>query len=79
MKNPFVRIVRPHTIEHNGQKWTSTHIGPNWRYVWPIEELLARTDFPPDVQERLKELNPFGKEEGETCPGWPDDSAGNIA
>lgn len=59
----------PFSIEHSGCRFTTDVI--DWRrasYVWPIEELLARKDYPPAQAQRIRKLNPYGKTEGEICP-----------
>lgn len=58
------------TVSHNGGAWTSLGRGPNGHDIWPIEELFARKKFKPTVQERIRRLNPDGKEEGVMCRGW---------
>ena len=59
-----------HTVHHNGVTWVSPGFGKFGRPVWPIDELLVRKKFKPTVQERIRRLNPNGKEEGEICRGW---------
>lgn len=62
------------TIEHSGCRFTSNVMAdvPGWGavYVWPIAELLARTNFPPAQAQRIRKLNPYGKPEAAMCVGW---------
>ncbi len=60
----------PYTIEHNNKTWISLGTGPRGRPIWPIEEYLIRTKHTKNVSERIKRLNPNGKEEGARPRGW---------
>lgn len=51
-------------ITRDGVTYTSLGMGPNGHPVWPIDEYLSRTDFPPDIAVRVREMNPDGIEEG---------------
>jgi hypothetical protein len=58
-------------VEHSGRKWVSTALGPNGRPIWSIEEYIARKNYSHLENERLRRLNPNGKEEGMN-PRWRD-------
>lgn len=60
----------PVTIEHSGQTWTSLGVGPAGYQMWPVEELFARHPATKSVQDRIRRLNPNGKEEGGEIRGW---------
>jgi hypothetical protein len=67
----YRKMDKLHTIEHSGCQFTTdVYRSPDfWTImpIWPIEELLARTDYPPAQAQRIRKLNPYGKEEAATC------------
>lgn len=50
------------TIQHSGDEWTALRI-EDGKYVWPIEEYLARTNHSPYEAQIILKLNPNGKRE----------------
>ena len=63
----------PFVISHSGGTWESMGKGPNGMHVWPIEEYLARAKHTKNVADRIRRLNPNGKEEGSYIRGWHPD------
>lgn len=58
------------TYRHNGREFTSIGTSERGYMIWPIEEYLARRKHTPAVAERIRRLNPNGKEEGSRPKGW---------
>ena len=57
---------QPFTIHHSRTFFTSIRFDfDKNRYVWPIDEFLARTKCSAFVEQRLREMNPNGVVEGE--------------
>jgi hypothetical protein len=54
-----------HSVTHSGVTWLCLGYGKQRRPIWPIEEYLIRTNHTPEEEERIRRLNPNGKEEGE--------------
>ena len=71
MARGYRRHRRVHVIEHSGHTFASDVecTVPGWGTVpvWPIEELLARTDYPPAQAQRIRKLNRYGKPEADSC------------
>ena len=59
-----------HSIVHSGAMWISLGTGPHGNPIWPIDEYLVRTKHTLSVAERIRRLNPNGKEEGYMPRGW---------
>ncbi len=57
-------------VSHSGGTWTSRGRGPGGNYIWPIEELFARSKHTPTVCERIRKFHPDGHEEGTIIRGW---------
>lgn len=63
--------MKQFTIRHSG--WSGVSVGYDERlerYIWPIDEYLARTKHGANVAARIRRLNPDGKVEGERPRGW---------